>query len=545
MTSGPWVSGQCGVVNRQAAAPVRPGIPALAWLRALGILFLLSVVSGCSMLRTLPPQEPSYAMAPDPASRLGRVAGSLPAPPGGESMFRLLESGRAALVARLALVERADRTLDLQYYLIHADTSGRLLAQAILRAADRGVRVRVLLDDVDTGRQEAAIIGLDAHPNIQIRLFNPFNLRGDNPLGRAAQFLGDGRLNHRMHNKLFVADNLMAIAGGRNIGDEYFQADSPVAFRDLDVLAAGPVVAEMSTAFDQYWNSPYAVSAKAIPKPDKRERLLERVREGLERNLADLDQDILFDYMGLDALNGRQADELSSWLPGRAEFLSDPPHKVDQAARAADLPLARLLAKGLSVRRELLIASPYFVPGRVGVDLLGYLHGRGAAVRLLTNSVAATDVLVVHGGYAKYRLPMLLHGIELYELKPAQEQHRFFRRLAGSSSRTSLHSKVMVFDRETVYIGSMNLDPRSLLLNTESGLLIRGPALAEQAARFIERELQPQASYRVRLIHDPDNGNPTLGWQDGERLLTEEPNLGFWSRLLLELLSASQWEELL
>lgn len=514
-------------------------------LRVMGILFMLSAMSGCSMLRTLPPQEPSYAMAPDPQSRLGMVVASLPTPTQGESMFRLLESGRSALVARLAMVERADKSLDLQYYLIHADTSGRLLAQAILRAADRGVRVRVLLDDVDTAKHEAAIIGLDAHPNIQIRLFNPFAVRGDSPLGRAAQFLGDGRLNHRMHNKLFLADNLMGIAGGRNIGDEYFEADSPVAFHDLDVMAVGPVVADMSKAFDDYWNSPYAVSVRAIPKPDKRERLLAGVRAALEQNLAELDQGILFDYMGLDALNGYGAGEISPWLSGQAEFLSDPPQKVDNAASASQLPLARLLDRGLAVRKELLIASPYFVPGRVGVDLLGYLHGRGAAVRLLTNSVAATDVLVVHGGYAKYRLPMLLNGIELYELKPTREQHKFFRRLGGSSSRTSLHSKVMVFDRQAVYIGSMNLDPRSLLLNTESGLLIRSSAVAEEAARFVESRMQPQASYRIRIDRDQVKGRPELVWVDGDVVHKEEPNTGFWTRLLMDLISASQWEELL
>jgi len=497
------------------------------------------------MLRPLPPQEASYALPPDPHSRLGVLAESLPGAGEKASRFRFLESGRSALVARLSLVERAERSLDLQYYLIHADTSGRLLAHAILRAADRGVRVRVLLDDVDTAKHEAAIIGLDAHPNIQIRLFNPFAVRGDNPLGRAAQFLGDQRLNHRMHNKLFVADNLLAIAGGRNIGDEYFQADSPVAFHDLDVLAAGPVVGEMSAAFDRYWNSPYAVSVKAIPKPDKRRRLLEQVREGLERHLAELDQDTLFEYMGLDALTGTAEGEMSPWLPGTAEFLSDPPQKVENDLLASQLPLARLLDKGLAVRRELLIASPYFVPGRVGVDLLAYLHGRGAAVRLLTNSIAATDVLVVHGGYAKYRQPMVLAGIELYELKPAQEQHRFFRRLAGGSSRTSLHSKVMVFDREAVYIGSMNLDPRSLLLNTESGLLIRGTALAERAAWFVEREMDPQASYRVRLVQRPEDGRAVLAWQEGGQYHMEEPNTGFWSRFIIDLISASEWEDLL
>ena len=514
-------------------------------MRGLSGLMLVSLLVGCNVLRPLPDQAPSHAVEPDPASRLGREARGLAIPAGGESLFRLLESGRAALVARLALAERADRTLDLQYYLFHGDTSGRLLAQALLRAADRGVRVRLLLDDVDTGGHEAAIIGLDAHPNIQIRLFNPFSLRGDNPIGRAAQFLGDDRLNHRMHNKLFVADNLMAIAGGRNIGDEYFQADSTVDFHDLDVVVAGPVVRDMSASFDAYWNSPHAVSARALPSPDRRQRLLDRVRQALEKSLAELDQDTLFEYMNLDALNGQAESELSPWLPGRAEFLSDPPQKVERTATPSQLPLARLLDKILGVRGEVLIASPYFVPGQVGVDLLGHLHGRGVTVKVLTNSIGATDVLVVHAGYAKYRLPMLHRGIELYELKPARARHKFFRRLAGGSSRASLHSKVMVFGQETVYIGSMNLDPRSLLLNTESGLLIHGPGVASAAADFIERKMQPQSSYRVRLGESPEGDKPILVWHDGDRKLTQEPNLGFWARLLMGLISNSRWEEML
>jgi cardiolipin synthase C len=510
-------------------------------------LCLGGLLSACATLRPLPPPEPSWSLAPDGNSALARVAAFLPKAGEGEaavSAFRLLESGRAALVGRLALAERAEKSLDLQYYLFHADTSGRLLAQALLRAADRGVRVRVLLDDVDTGRHEAAIIGLDAHPNIQIRLFNPFAVRGDSPLSRAVQFLNDGRMNHRMHNKLFLADSVMAIAGGRNIGDEYFQADSPVAFHDLDVLTAGPVVGDMAKAFDVYWNSPYAVSVRAIPKPDKRSRLLEQVRSNLEQNLAELDQTTLFEYTGLDALTGVGVPgEVSDWIPGRGEFLADPPSKVEQSASVAELSLARLLTRGLKVRQELLIASPYFVPGQVGVDLLAYLHGQGAKVRLLTNSMAATDVLLVHAAYAPYRMPLLLNGIELFELKPRQVQHRFFRRLAGGSSRTSLHSKVMVFDRRSAYIGSMNLDPRSLLLNTESGLLIHGPALAEAAARFIEAEMTPQASYRLGLGHRPGEGRTVLTWQDEAQTLYDEPGAGFLHRLLLDLVPAAGWED--
>ena len=525
------------------------GEPARMWV-GMAVL-LLALLSGCSTLRSLPPAPPSWSVPADPTTRLGRLVEEFK--PGGEekvpgsSLLRLLESGRAALTARLALAERAERSLDLQYYLFHGDTSGQLLARAMLRAADRGVRVRVLLDDVDTARHEVAIIGLDAHPNIEIRLFNPFKVRGDNPFGRAAEFLGRGQLNHRMHNKLFLADSLMAITGGRNIGDEYFQADSPVAFHDLDALAAGPVVAEMAQAFDRYWNSPYAVSARAIPKPDKRERLLVRVREGLEKNLAELDQDTLFDYMGVDPLlpTGGVDKEYSAWLPGRAQFLSDPPDKVEDELAPGQLPLAQLLGKGLSVEKELLIASPYFVPGQVGVDLLSYIHGKGADVKVLTNSAAATDVLVVHAGYAKYRMPLVLHGIELYELKPAKVPHRFFRRLTGGSSRTSLHSKVMVFDRQAVYIGSMNLDPRSLLLNTEAGLLVHGSELAQWSARFVEEQMGPQSSYRLRIMSESGDGHPRLTWLDDDKQHQEEPNAGFWTRFLIDLFSASRWEELL
>ncbi len=495
------------------------------------------------MLQPLPVQEPSFALAPDPGSRLGGLVDKLPDPGTEKSNFRLLESGASALAARLALVNKADKSLDLQYYLIHADNSGAILGAAILNAADRGVRVRILLDDVDTGKHEAAIIGLDAHPNIQIRLFNPFTVRGDNALGRALQFIGDSQLNHRMHNKLFVADNLLAIAGGRNIGDEYFRDDSTVAFHDLDVLAAGEVVQTMSKTFDEYWNSPYAISARAIPKPDKRSRLLAQVRARLDQRMASSSSANTPEFTGLEPGAGSAKNGYSSWFPGRAEFLSDPPEKVEKAVEAADLPMAQILGKGLDVKKDLLIASPYFVPGKTGVDLLSYLRSQDVAVRILTNSVAATDVLVVHAGYAKYRMPLVLQGVELYELKPIPGRKRSFRRLGGSGSKTSLHSKVIVFDRKTVYIGSMNLDPRSLFLNTESGLLIRSPAIADEAARYIEHEMLPSASYRVRIKVDTENKKPELVWQDEGKLLTEEPGMGFWTRFFLKMLSATQFEE--
>ncbi len=508
----------------------------------LGLSCFLTTLAGCTTLRPLAVQEVSTALPADPHTRLGRFAQNLPRIEAGASHFRLLESGRSALLARLALVERAEKSLDLQYYLFHADTSGRLLSEALLRAADRGVRVRVLLDDMDTARHEAAIIGLDAHPNIQIRLFNPFSVRRDNPLGRLAQFLGDGRLNHRMHNKLFLADSVLAVTGGRNIGDEYFQVDHPVAFRDLDVLAAGPVVADMAAGFDAYWNSAYAISVRAIPEPERRSHLLARVRQALEQHLAELEQDMLFYTMGLDVLGGDADAEFSPWLPGRAEFITDAPDKLENARPAAQLPLGHLLGQGHRVQQELLISSPYFVPGPAGVDILVRLREQGARVRILTNSIGATDVLVVHAGYAKYRLPLLQAGIELHELKPTRVKSNFFRRLAGGSSRTSLHGKVMVYDRQSVYIGSMNLDPRSIFINTEAGLLIQGPLLAERTARFLEREMTPQASYRLGFVQEAQDGLERLVWREGERVHEQEPRAGFWSRMLIRMLSFPELE---
>lgn len=487
------------------------------------------------------PREPSHAVSADLPGRLASLSSQLTQqnPP---ATFCLLETGRTALTARLALAERAERSLDLQYYIYRNDISGRLLTAALLHAADRGVRVRLLLDDMYVAADEAAIIGLDAHPNVEVRLFNPFRLRGNNPLGRLTEFLGDkDRLNRRMHNKLFVADNQLAITGGRNIGDEYFQVEDELAFRDMDVLAAGKVVQAMSSAFDSYWNSDFAVPAGALPKPQARDRLLAELRETLEWNLAQVEQDTLFRYIGLDVLGSEPAAETSPWLPGAADFLFDPPEKVEAAVAMAELPTTRLLLSGLEARSEFLIASPYFVPGKMGLDVLRYLNGRGAKVRILTNSLAANDVAIVHAGYANYRLPLLLGGIELYELKRHKVTPGLRTRIASGASRTSLHSKALVFDRQTVYIGSMNLDPRSVLINTEAGLVIHSPGLAGRVAELIEEAMSPETSYRVRAQPLDEQATAPLVWieqRGGQEVRhTVEPQTSAWQRFLIRVLS--------
>lgn len=523
------------------AARAQPA-PGHALRLGLAIL-LLALLGACATLRGDVPRPVSLALAPDPATPLGQFSGQI-IPAGEPAAFRLLETGHAALAARLALAARAQHSLDLQYYIFRADASGKLLVQALLAAADRGVRVRVLLDDMYTPENEAAIRALVRHPRVDIRLYNPFTYRAGQ-LMRALEYLADrDRLNRRMHNKLFVADNLMGITGGRNIGNEYFQLDEAQAFRDLDVLATGAVVGRLSAAFDEYWNSDLAVPAEALPEVEgPTEQDLDGVRNALDSYYAEVGR-ILVEQLGQELIAAGMNDPRAHWFGGRAELLQDEPDKpLDSTPRAGELPATRLLHTSLDAQREILIASPYLVPGKLGTDLLQYLHGKGVNIRIVTNSLAANDVVLVHAGYARYRPALLRAGLELHELKPAKQRPALHLRTTGSgSSRASLHGKSLVFDRHRVYIGSMNLDPRSVLLNTETGLLIDSPGLAQRVATFIEMAMEPEQSYLVRLDPDADPRRRQLIWMDragGQaRVYHAEPRASLWRRLLVDIASA-------
>lgn len=521
---------------------MRSGQALIRWLGP--ILALLFLLPACATLKQgVPPGKPSYAMAPDPTAPLGVLAAAHLKASASPSAFRLVESGQAALAARMALIEQARHSLDLQYYIFRADTSGKLLIDALIRAAERGVRVRVLLDDMYSPDNESTLIGLDAHPRIQVRLYNPFKVRGNATLGRLMEFLtGDGQVNRRMHNKLFLADNHFGITGGRNIGDEYFQANSAVAFRDLDVIAAGPVVEALSVAFDTYWNAEQVVTTRALPgRNETRHELRDALRREVTELRANL-SDSLDGFQRLDALGASGGDGWGAWTGGYAEILIDSPAKTLDAVSRAELPVTRLLHHAQAVRRELLIASPYFVPGKQGVEWLRQIQQKeGVQVRVLTNSLASTDVAVVHAGYARYRRPLLEAGVELYELKPQKVRSAWGPRLIQGSSRASLHGKAVVFDRSVAYVGSMNLDPRSAILNTESGLLLHGEALVGQVAEFIEQALAPARSYRLSLGPYEDTANSQLRWHDqrpgGELVHTVEPNTGALLRGYIHTLS--------
>jgi putative cardiolipin synthase len=428
------------------------------------------------------------------------------------------------------LARAAERSLDVQYYIWHADTSGGLLAHELWQAAERGVRVRLLLDDNNTRGADEAIAALDAHPNIEVRLFNPYANRGFRLGELATDF---ARVNRRMHNKSFTADNQAAIVGGRNVGDEYFGAESAVAFADLDVLAVGAVVPEVSAAFDAYWNSESAYPATSLISAPPRRTPAEKIEERP------------------DAARYRQAVRatplvqrlLSGSLPlewAHARLVQDDPAKVLQPPERTELHLLpRLEAAMGKPLKEVDLVSPYFVPTKDGSAALCTLAERGVRVRVLTNSLAATDVAPVHAGYAKYREPLLRAGVRLYELKPSLEKKeaKGKDRAAGGSD-ASLHAKTFALDRDRIFVGSFNFDPRSARLNTEMGIVVESPALAARLSQALDRDIS-NIAYEVRLS---DGG---LEWIEGDARYTSEPGAGVLRRLWIDFLSILPIEWLL
>jgi putative cardiolipin synthase len=445
---------------------------------------------------------------------------------GGQSGFRLLSNGLDAFVARATLIELAERTLDLQYYIFHPDKTGSLVIDRLIAAADRGVRVRLLLDDWGTAeKNDAAVAALDAHPNIEIRLFNPYVQRTG--LGRLVELVTSfRRVNRRMHNKQLIADTAGVVLGGRNIGDEYFSLGE-LDFQDVDVLAVGPVALQSAKSFEEYWNSEFAVPVSRIGAPEPDPAKAAAAREQLGERCA-----LLADSPYARALAGsglatdlRHQSLKLHWAD--AKLIADPPEKLNQPAgtRSAAFLGGQISPYVRAVRSDMLVVSPYFVPGKDGVAFFGEQRQNGVKVRVLTNSLAATDVWLVHAGYMKYRRPLLNKGVRIYELRPEAAGSKGPR---GSgfgigSSRASLHAKTFVFDRTSVFIGSVNLDPRSLEQNTEVGVLVDSPELAAEVTDLFDRWASPALAYEVTR-----GKYGRLKWTGG---FTNEPGAGFWRPL--------------
>jgi putative cardiolipin synthase len=508
---------------------------------ALGLLLTLGA---CALLPHEVQRATSHALADTADTQIGRVVAPLVAAHPGESGLSPLFNAREAFAARWLLAGSAQRSIDVQYYIWHADTSGGLLAHALWEAAERGVRVRVLLDDGNTGGLDPEIAAMNAHPNIEVRLFNPF----PNRTWRVGDFVGDfGRVNRRMHNKSFTVDNQVAVVGGRNIGDEYLGANPRMAFTDLDVMAIGPVVNEVSAAFDRYWNSASAYPAGSLlPPPTALE--LAQIRAKWERRRGDA---MAVNYLEAVRTLALMPQMKAGTLPlhwGPARVLSDDPSKVLQPLDRTDLQIQPMLMEAFGMpQRELLLVSPYFVPGARGAGMLADMARSGIRVSVLTNSLAATDVPSAYAGYARYRVQLLRAGVHLYELKTAAQP--LDRRdgedvrapggimgsgSGGSSSSASLHAKTFAMDRSRIFVGSFNLDPRSARLNTEMGVVMESPPLATQLASAFEEAI-PGDAYELRL---GDDGN--VVWVEhtpqGEVRYTSAPGVGtvrgFWTGLL-------------
>jgi putative cardiolipin synthase len=506
------------------------------------------LVASCSSVRDDVPRPVSHAIDRPEETFLGRALASQLAATPGWSGFHLLVSGQEAFLARAALAEAAERTLDLQYYIVGEDATATLLLYRALRAAQRGVRVRLLLDDLYAVGRDFDLATLAAHPNVQVRVFNPFLLRGPLGVSRLLEFLGDStRLNRRMHNKLWIADNAAAVIGGRNLGDAYFNMGEESDFADLDLLASGPVVAEVSRSFDDYWNSEWAVPIAAFlgepPANVQLELVLSQMAARAER------------FRETEYARTLRATDLGRLVRGgqfpvvaaRAGALYDEPEKVlvgSAETRGKIVSVLRPLIEG--AQREVILISPWIIPSEPGMGVLCTLVRRGVRVRVLINSLAAQDPLVVHAGYARYRPRLLACGVELHEHRPSVAFPAGAR--PGLSAGASLHAKVVVVDRKSMLVGSMNLDPRSRVLDTEVAVSIESTVLGGQLGRLFDEAASLDQAFRVELT-EPGNENAPLSWtgrEEGKLVRYDsEPLASWWRRFLSGVLGALAPEELL
>ena len=490
------------------------------------ILFALLVASGCASIDYDYPRTESYFL-PDTQDTFlaGQIQPVAATKPEGHSGFYPMGDGIDSLAARLLLAQRAEKTIDVQYYLIKNDIVGRAFILSLLRAADRGVRVRLLLDDMFTAGYDVGMAALHSHPNFEIRIFNPFN-RGaaGRSLGAATGF---SRINRRMHNKSFTVDNQITIIGGRNIADEYFGAREDSKFSDLDVVGVGPVVQDVSNMFDTYWNHPTALPAPAFVKElEDPEAALNELRDRLEGALDDVRGSRYGEAVGARIQKYIETDsKLFEWAPYK--LVVDSPDKgIKKKSGEADSITTPLIESLRTAEQKVVIISPYFVPRKGGIEGLVALEEKGIDVTVITNSLAANNQFTVHGGYAPSRKPLLEGGVKIYEVRPdADVAGTEFIDASGATS--TLHTKAFVVDEDELFIGSFNFDPRSANINTELGVIIYDPETALIYSELIDEALSSQ-TYEVFL---DDKGKVRWrGHKDGEEIIYEKEPETTWGQ---------------
>ena len=515
------------------------------WNWSVITVFLVLLATGCAELPSNYEQPVSVALEDPESTTVGRLFREDTQSNSGKSGFALLVSGQAAFAARDDIIAAADKTVDAQYFIWEDDQTGRLLIDRLVRAADRGVRVRLLIDDLVIEDDENLLNHLSQHANIEVRIFNPFASRGF----RAFDFLSDlPRVNRRMHNKALIVDNTIAVTGGRNIGNHYFGVDTVFNFRDLDVLAVGPVVPEVSSVFDQFWNSVWVFPIEAILttelSKDETRKLKQDLHEWADAGGDDYPYPVLRSRKeGLAALDATREDLV--WA--EVEFFSDHP---DKASGEEYSPIA---ARGIQLENELerdvLIEVAYFVPGEERVRVYRELLDRGVRMRVLTNSLGSIDQVPAFAGYARYRHLLLSDGVELYELKADAKSGKRYWAFLASKSRATLHTKAAVYDRKMAWVGSFNSDPRSRKVNTEMGMMIHSRLLAQLVTEFIETGMQPDNSYKLTINERGRDPGERLIWTaevDGEKVQYDsDPDVPVWLQISVWLLSFLPMEDLL
>ena len=507
------------------------------------ILLLVATVlfSACSTVPEVYPRSSSHALTAYKSTDIGKTLEREVARHNGKSGFDIIRYGREAFTARIAMTDLTQKTLDLQYYVWDADETGRLLALHTLRVADKGVKVRVLLDDIGLEGRDKMVAAMDAHPNIEIRIFNPFSNRGMHAL----DFLTDtDRVNHRMHNKTVIMDNAFAIVGGRNIGNHYFGVSDEFNFRDMDIAAVGPIVRDISKMYDYFWNGKWSVPISVITKKKytmtdlqiERKKLEEKIRKDsypyplakdtqqLQRKLKKLMQHFVWTHEGEVLWN----DPVQMRLPR------------DKQSHTLISSLHTRLNK---VHKSLLMESAYFIPRKDGIEHLIKLRKKGIKVRILTNSLKSNDVMAAYAGYNNYRMELLRHGAEVYELRDDAGKSKIINHApAKRKVSTGLHAKIFVFDDKDVFVGSFNLDPRSSKINTEGGLYVPSPVLAKRVMAYMNEGIKAENSYHLQL---DEQGH--IMWiteeNDKKKVYRSEPKTGVWDKLKVNILQMLPLED--
>ena len=478
----------------------------------------------------------SYAKTPDYSVPLAQLfdlhknshkAGTKTA--SSNSKFLAIHKNDEALAWRIALIEHAQHSIDAQYYSWHTDTSGQWLISKLIEAADRGVRVRLLLDDIHTLGAERRIATLNRHQNIEVRIFNPFKVRWSNQLFRTFELLWNlNRLNHRMHNKLLVVDNIASIIGGRNIGDEFFGLNKSFVFRDLDLLVCGKAVKKFSYSFDLFWNNPISKTARRLIafRPGRLD--FRHMKKRLDKNIA-LSQKIIQRITEVKITLINDADLKNQLTSSRAQVFYDIPNveTIEEKHMAHDLYQCNIHTK-----KQLTIISAYFIPSKALITSLQTLLDNGVKIKVLTNSLASIDVTAAFTGYERYRRQLLNMGVELFEFRAEPKYRSTYSASDINIDYLSLHAKSIIYDDSSVYVGTLNLDPRSECLNTEIGIFVKNPALTKSVYQAFIEDLDEEKYWQVKY-----NDKGKLIWQCKDEIITSQPARSLWQRILKTLYS--------